>query len=38
VSPGEPPAPIDARVAELFCREQFVVESLTVTGTDPDFP
>ena len=38
VAPGEPPEPVDARSAELYCREQFVVESLEVTGTDPDFP
>ena len=38
VSPGEPPVPVDARAAELYCREQFVVESIEVTGTDPDFP
>ena len=38
VSPGETPVPVDARAAELYCRSQFVVESLEVTGTDPDFP
>jgi hypothetical protein len=38
VSPGETPVPVDARAAELYCREQFVVESFAVTGTDPDFP
>jgi hypothetical protein len=38
VSPGEPPSPVDARTAELYCREQFVVEILEVIGTDPDFP
>jgi len=38
VSPGEPPVPLDARAAELYCREQFVVDSIEVTGTDPDFP
>lgn len=38
VSPGDPPTPIDARAAELYCREQFVVEILEVIGTDPDFP
>ena len=26
------------RMAELFCRERFVVDALEVTGTDPDFP
>jgi hypothetical protein len=38
VAPGEPPAPVNAETAELYCREQFVVESIEVTGTDPDFP
>lgn len=38
VSPGEPPAPIDARVAELYCREQFVVETIEVIGPDPEWP
>jgi hypothetical protein len=38
VAPGEEPQPVDAQTAELYCREQFVVESLEVTGTDPDFP
>ena len=38
VSPGDPPTPIDAHTAELYCREQFVVEILEVIGTDPDFP
>lgn len=38
VSPGEPPVPLEPRAAELYCREQFVVESFEVTGTDPDFP
>jgi hypothetical protein len=38
VALGEPPAPVDAQAADLYCREQFVVESLEVTGTDPDFP
>jgi hypothetical protein len=38
VAPGEEPTPIDAAVAELYCREQFVVDSIEVTGTDPDFP
>lgn len=38
VAPGEEPTPIKAEVAVLYCREQFVVESLEVTGTDPDFP
>ena len=38
ISPGEPPVPLDPLVAALYCREQFVVESIEVTGTDPDFP
>ena len=38
VSPGEPPEPRDPRAAELYCREQFVVDTIEVTGTDPDFP
>jgi hypothetical protein len=38
VAPGDPPAPVNAQTAELYCREQFVVESIEVTGTDPDFP
>jgi hypothetical protein len=38
VAPGEPPVPLDSTAAELFCREQFVVESIEETGTDPDFP
>jgi hypothetical protein len=29
---------IDPVVFELYCREQFVVESHEVIGTDPDFP
>jgi hypothetical protein len=35
--PGEPPVPIDPVIAELYCREQFVVESIEVIGSDPDF-
>ena len=38
VARGEPPEPVDPRSAELYCREHFVVETLEVTGTDPDFP
>jgi hypothetical protein len=38
VAPGEEPTPLEPAVAELYCREQFVVESLEVTGTDSDFP
>lgn len=29
--------PVDPVVAELWCREQFVVDSYEITGTDPDF-
>jgi hypothetical protein len=35
---GEPKFPVDARTAVLQCREQLVVESYLVLGTDPDFP
>lgn len=28
---------IDQRIAELYCREQFVVETMEVTGTDPTY-
>jgi len=38
ISPGEPPVPLDPLATGLYCREQFVVESFEVTGTDPDFP
>ena len=38
ISPGEPPVPLDPLATALYCREQFVVESFEVTGTDPDFP
>ena len=38
VAPGEPPVAIDGVVAELYCREQFVVDSYEVTGVDEDFP
>ena len=38
ISPGEPPLPLDPLATGLYCREQFVVESFEVTGTDPDFP
>ncbi|HET9878244.1 MAG TPA: hypothetical protein VFQ81_02910 [Candidatus Limnocylindria bacterium] len=38
VAPGEPPMAIDSATAALWCREQFVVDALEVTGTDPDFP
>ena len=38
VSPGEPPVPIDPQAAGLYCREQFVVESIEVIGPDPEWP
>jgi hypothetical protein len=38
VAPGDPPEPIDSRTAVLFCRERLVVDTLEVTGSDPDFP
>ena len=38
ISPGDPPVPLDSLATGLYCREQFVVESVEVTGTDPDFP
>ena len=38
VAPGEPPVPLNATAAELFCREQFVVESVEEIGIHPDFP
>jgi hypothetical protein len=38
VAPGDPPRPLDGGAAAIFCREQFVVQSLEVLGTDPDFP
>jgi hypothetical protein len=28
----------DPRIAELYCREQFVVDGYEIIGTDPDFP
>lgn len=28
----------DPRIAELYCREQFVVDGYDIIGTDPDFP
>ena len=39
IAPGEPDTeePADDLAAEWFCREQFVVESWEVLGTDPDF-
>lgn len=38
IAPGDPPGPIDSRTAILACRERFVVDTIQVTGTDPDFP
>jgi len=35
---GEQSKPADPRTAELYCREQFVVDSFEVIGTDPAFP
>ena len=37
ITTGDPIA-VDPRVAELYCREQFVVDSFEVFGIDPDFP
>jgi hypothetical protein len=38
VSPGEPPTPIDPQTVVLYCREQFVVETVEVIGPDPEWP
>ena len=38
IAPGEPPVAIDPAIAVLFCREQFVVETFEVIGTDAGFP
>jgi hypothetical protein len=38
VAPGEPPQPISALTAQFYCQSRFVVESIEVLGTDPDFP
>jgi len=38
VAPLEAPDGIDATVAELYCREQFVVDSYEVLGVDENFP
>ncbi len=35
---GELAIAVDPRTAELYCREQFVVDSFEVIGTDADFP
>jgi hypothetical protein len=39
IAPGEPGSeePADETAAEWYCRERFVLESLEVLGTDPDF-
>jgi hypothetical protein len=37
-APGDPPEPQDARMAKLYCRMGFVVESYEVIGTFDDFP
>jgi hypothetical protein len=37
-SSGAPTIEIDARTSVLLCREQLVVESYDITGTDPSFP
>ena len=34
---GDALVPVDAATAMLFCREQLVVDSFEVLGTDPDF-
>jgi hypothetical protein len=34
---GEQATPVDQRTAELYCREQFVVDAIEVTGTDPSY-
>jgi hypothetical protein len=34
---GEQATAVDQRTAELVCREQFVVDALEVTGTDPSY-
>lgn len=34
---GEQATDVDQRTAELVCREQFVVDDLEVTGTDPTY-
>ena len=35
---GEQAIAVDPRTAELYCREQFVVDAFEVIGSDPDFP
>jgi len=34
---GEPGANLDPVMAELYCREQFVVDAYEIIGSDPDF-
>lgn len=34
---GEQATPVDQRTAELYCREQFVIDALEVIGTDPNY-
>lgn len=34
---GEPGPNVDPVMAELYCREQFVVDAYEIIGTDPDF-
>jgi hypothetical protein len=36
-APGEPVVSVDPAIAELYCREQFVVDAYEIIGTDPDF-
>jgi hypothetical protein len=36
-APGQHGVPVDPVFAEIWCREQFVVDSYEVLGTDPDF-
>ncbi|MCA1571595.1 MAG: hypothetical protein LC798_14995 [Chloroflexi bacterium] len=38
VQPQDSAEPVMPEVAELHCREQFVVEAIEVLGTDEDFP
>jgi hypothetical protein len=39
VAPGEPGEErlVEPALAELWCRQQFVVEAYEVIGTDPNF-
>ena len=36
-APGQQGVPVDPVFAELWCREQFVVDLMEVIGSDPDF-